>query len=321
MWLTAALLSAVFGAMSTLLIKQFVKRTDSTFATALRTGVVLLIAWVIAWQGGTLEKMQAISRRCILYIILSGVSTALSWLFYYRALSRGDADKIMAIEKSSILVTLSIAILAFGERSHLAVKLAGMAVIAAGLCLLVKPGRPAGENGLPAEHPAGSSAGSWIPFAFLASLFAALNTVFAKLGVSGMSSSLATALNTSVVMVVVWAVVLAELRSGRLKAAPAESGESVDTSPDSPGSGFTGLTTRREVFWIAVSGAATGACWLCYYYAVKYGPLSVVVPVNKMSVPIAVIYSHFVFGERMQPRERAGMAGIVCGMMAVAVLG
>ena len=97
--------------------------------------------------------------------------------------------------------------------------------------------------------------------------------------------------------------------------------ESGDVSTDSPGSGFTGLTTRREVFWIAVSGAATGACWLCYYYAVKYGPLSVVVPVNKMSVPIAVIYSHFVFGERMQPRERTGMAGIVCGMMAVAVLG
>ena len=317
MWLTAAFFSAVFGAMATLLIKQFVKKTDSTLATALRTGVVLLIAWVIAWQAGALQSMQAISRQCILYIMLSGVSTALSWLFYYRALTRGDADKIMAIEKSSILVTLTIAILAFGEQSHLAVKLAGMAVIAAGLCLLVRSARTAGGEGRPDGRTAAGSGRSWLPYAFLASLFAALNTVFAKLGVSGMSSSLATALNTSVVMVVVWAVVLAELRTGRLKAVPERTGAvSADRS-----SGMMALTTCREVFWIAVSGAATGACWLCYYYAVKYGPLSVVVPVNKLSVPIAVIYSHFVFGERMQPRERAGMAGIVCGMMAVAVLG
>ena len=320
MWLTAAFLSAVFGAMATLLIKQFVKKTDSTLATALRTGVVLAVSWAAAWQTGSLQAPEGISLRCMVYILLSGISTALSWLFYYRALTGGDADKLMAIEKSSILAALAIAIVFFGERSHLMVKLAGMAVIGIGLLLLLKPGRSEKMSGRFADRAFGTGGNAWITFAFLASLFAALNTVFAKLGVTGMSSNLAAALNTSVVMAVVWAVVLLEAKTGRLQKKPDPEKVPGADSPDRIGNLFS-LTSRKEVFWIAVSGAATGACWLCYYYAVKYGPLSVVVPVNKLSVPVAVVYSHFVFGERMRPRECAGMAGIVCGMMAVAVFG
>ena len=305
MWLAAAFLSAVFSAMATLLIKQFVKETDSTLATALRTGVVLVIAWIIAAQAGALRDICAISRKCLLYIVLSGVSTALSWLFYYRALTKGDADKVMAIEKSSILVTLSAAVVLFGEHSHLPVKLTGMCVIAAGLYLLLKPAASEQEA---ARSPAPKTDSSgWLPYAFLAAMFSALNTIFAKLGVTGMSSSLATALNTSVVLPVVWAVVLLEAKTGFGRERNSKS--------------LFSTVSGKEAFWIAVSGLTTGICWLCYYYAVKYGPITVVVPVNKLSVPIAVLYSHFVFGEQMKPRERAGMTGIVCGMLAVAVLG
>ena len=308
MWLPAAFLSAIFGAMATLVIKQFVTETDSTLATALRTCVVLAVSWLMTWRAGSAGTMGSLPLWSVVFIILSGISTALSWLCYYRALTGGEADKVMAIEKASILMTLILAITIFGERSHLPVKLVGMGIMAGGLYLLASQNRA----GAPAQkgESRGEKKDPWLAFAFMAAVFSSLNTVFSKLGVSVMDSNLATAVNTTVMMPVVWAVACWKMRPAAGQNAFADPGRNRKLTE----------VSRREFGWITVSGLATGACWLCYYYAVKYGPVSVVLPVNKLSVPIAVIYSYVALGERMKRQEMAGVTGIVFGMLTVAVL-
>ena len=181
----------------------------------------------------------------------------------------------------------------------------GVLLAAGGLSHCRRAGAPAQKG-----ESRGEKKDPWLAFAFMAAVFSSLNTVFSKLGVSVMDSNLATAVNTTVMMPVVWAVACWKMRPAAGQNAFADPGRNRKLTE----------VSRREFGWITVSGLATGACWLCYYYAVKYGPVSVVLPVNKLSVPIAVIYSYVALGERMKRQEMAGVTGIVFGMLTVAVL-
>lgn len=289
MWLIAAVGSALFAGVTAILAKLGVRETDSDLVTALRTCVVLVFSWLMVLVVGSAGTLAQVTPRSALFLVLSGLATGASWLCYFRALSLADVSRVAPIDKSSTALSVLLAIALFCETEGLALKLAGTALLLAGTLLMA-----AGEkDGAPRD--AGPRDRRWAVFVVLSAVFAALTSVLAKVGVEGVESNLATALRTGVVLVMAWAIVLARGKQRQL-----------------------GGIDRREAAFIALSGVATGASWLCYYYAIQNGPVSVVVPVDKLSILVTVAFSALVLHERVGRRELVGLALLVTGTLAIA---
>ena len=273
-WLLMAVLSAVFAGLTSVLAKCGIKKTDSDVATALRTIVVLVFSWVMVFIVGSYPTITAIGGKSLLFLVLSGFATGASWICYFKALSMGDINKVVPIDKSSTILTVLLAIICFGETGNLAVKLIGTALLAVGIFLMIekKQSEAHGENK------------SWMIYAVLSAVFAALTSILAKVGISGVESNLGTAIRTAVVLIMAWVVVLAKGKQTQLK-----------------------TLDKKELVFIVLSGFATGASWLCYYYAIQNGIVSVVVPIDKMSVLIAVGFSFFVFKEKLSVKAVIGL--------------
>lgn len=289
MWLLAACGSALFAGATAVLVKLGVRETDSDLATALRTCVVLAFSWLMVFVVGSQGTLAQVTSRSAAFLVLSGLATGASWLCYFRALSLADVSRVAPIDKSSTALTVLLAIALFGETEGLPLKLAGTALLLVGTLLMAAGEKDdACPGGAPCDR-------RWAVFAVFSAVFAALTSILAKAGVEGVESNLATALRTGVVLVMAWAIVLARGKQHQL-----------------------GGIDRREAAFIALSGVATGASWLCYYYAIQNGPVSVVVPVDKLSILVTVAFSALVLRERLGRREFVGLALLVAGTLAIA---
>jgi transporter family protein len=138
MWWTYALLSAVFAALTAILAKIGVKGIDSNVATAVRTSVVLVLAWGVVALQGNLGAVAAIPRGPMLFLVLSAVATGASWLFYFKALQLGTASLVSAVDKSSLALTIILAALFLGETLTLKTAI-GCTLIIAGTAVIVWP--------------------------------------------------------------------------------------------------------------------------------------------------------------------------------------
>lgn len=346
MWLTAAVLSALFAGLTSVLAKCGIKKTDSDVATALRTVIVLLFSWLMAFIAGSAGAIRHIDVKSLIFLILSGLATGASWLCYFKALSMGDVNKVVPIDKSSTILTVLLAMVIFQETEHLGTKLAGTALLAAGIFLMLerrkakdmeaakaaiwdreaqreidqsksvqsdpiqtnpaqgrsvqselvqtKPAQTKSAQG--GELPGGTEGGSWALYAVLSAIFAALTSILAKVGITDVESNLGTAVRTGVVLIMAWIIVFVKGKQRSI--------QRID---------------KRELLFIGFSGLATGASWLCYYYAIQNGVVSVVVPIDKLSIIVTVICSRFLFGERLTPRGLAGLALMVAGTLVMAV--
>lgn len=136
MWFVFALLSAVFAALTSILAKVGIEGVNSNLATALRTVVVLAMAWGMVFLTNAQSGIGQISRRSWLFLILSGLATGASWLCYYRALQIGEASKVVPIDKLSVVITLVLAFVFLHEKVT-AKSTIGCALIAAGTLLMV----------------------------------------------------------------------------------------------------------------------------------------------------------------------------------------
>lgn len=286
LWLLMAVLSAVFAGSATILAKCGIEKTDSDIATALRTAVVLLFSWGMVFLVGSAGTIGEIAPKSFLFLVLSGLATGASWICYFKALSVGDVNKVVPVDKSSTILTVLLAIVLFGETKHLAVKLICTAVLALGVFLMIEK-----KNG-----QAKNEKRSWLPYAVASAVFAALTSVLAKIGITGVESNLGTAIRTGVVLLMAWGIVFAKGKAPALK-----------------------TLDRRELVFIVLSGFATGASWLCYYYAIGNGVVSVVVPIDKMSVLITVLFSFFVFRERLSKKALAGLVLMVLATVSMAI--
>jgi len=284
MWLMMAVLSAVFAGLTSILAKCGIRRTDSDLATALRTVVVLLFSWGMAVLAGSAGDATAISGKSMLFLLLSGAATGASWLCYFKALSLGDVSQVAPVDKMSTVLTVLLAILLFGETANLPFKMSGTALLTAGI--LTMAGQKRTDN----------TRRGWLPYAVLSAVFAALTSILAKIGITGVESNLGTAIRTGVVLVMAWLVVFLRGKQGQLR--------SLD---------------RQELGFIALSGLATGASWLCYYNAIQNGIVSVVVPVDKLSIVVTVIISRMVLHERLSRKMLLGLVLMVCGTLIMAV--
>ena len=192
MWVIYALGSALFAGITSILAKAGIKETSSNVATALRTVVVLLFSWLMVLIVGSQDTIAGVSSKTLIFLVLSGLATGASWLCYFRALQLGDVNKVVPVDKSSIILTVLLAIIFLGETENLGVKLAGIAIIGVGTYLMIQkqPGEP--------KTVVGSR---WLVYAALSAVFASLTSILGKIGISGVESNLGTAIRTIVVPV------------------------------------------------------------------------------------------------------------------------
>ncbi|MBR6657555.1 MAG: EamA family transporter [Oscillospiraceae bacterium] len=287
MWLLAAAGSAFFAGLTSILAKCGIRKTDSDVATAIRTGIVLVFSWIMVFVSGSLGTIFEISPKSFLFLALSGISTGASWICYFKALSLGNVNKVVPIDKSSTILTVILAIFFFGETENLLVKLFCTAFLALGIFLMIEK-----------KDYSGESKKGWMVYAVLSAVFAAATSILAKIGIEGVESNLGTALRTIVVLAMAWAVVFLKGKQKELK--------SID---------------NKELGFICLSGIATGASWLCYYYAIQNGVVSIVVPIDKLSILIAVAFSYFVFGEKLSKKSGFGLFLMAAATVFMALFG
>ncbi|MEK7591864.1 MAG: EamA family transporter [Patescibacteria group bacterium] len=134
-WLSYALLSAFFASLTAILAKIGIKGVDSNIATAIRTVVILLFAWSIVLYQGTFKQLQSLSRFSLVFLILSGIATGLSWLFYFRALQLGKASEVAPIDKLSLIFTIILAALILKEKVTISTFIGGILMVAGALCI------------------------------------------------------------------------------------------------------------------------------------------------------------------------------------------
>jgi len=285
-WIVAAILSSFFAGLTSILAKCGIKKTDSDVATALRTVVVLIFSWIMVFVVGSADTIKNIDTKSLIFLVLSGLATGASWICYFKALSIGDVNKVVPIDKSSTVLSVLLAIILFDETQNLYIKLICTAVLAAGIFLMVD--KKQSENK--------ASGKGWMLYAVFAAIFAALTSVLAKAGISGVESNLGTAIRTCVVLVMAWVIVLIKGKQSELK--------NLD---------------KKELVFISLSGLATGASWLCYYYAMQKGILSVVVPIDKLSLVVSVAFSYLVFKEKLSLKAFVGLLLMVCATVAMAI--
>lgn len=286
MWIVAAVLSAVFAGLTTIFSKCGVKTCHSDVATAVRTSVVLIFAWIVVFATGAHQTIAEISVKSLVFLLLSGVATGASWICYFKALSLGEASKVAAVDKSSAVLSVLFAISFFPDERRLwQVKLVCLAAIAVGTFLMtdVKRGGDKGKFG-------------WLIFALLSAVFAAATSILAKIGIENVDSNLATAIRTCVVFVMAWLIVFGK-REGK----------------------FMKALKVRELVFLVLSGIATGVSWLLYYYAIAQGQVSVVVPIDKLSILITVLFSVAVLREKLSVKAWLGLALLTGGTVCMAV--
>ncbi|OXT05979.1 EamA family transporter [Thermoanaerobacterium sp. CMT5567-10] len=130
MWKLYAILSALFAALTSILAKIGIKGVDSNLATAIRTTVIIFLSWGIVFAAGTQYGMKNLTKENWLFLILSGLATGLSWLFYYKAIALGNVSKVAPIDKSSIVMTLILSYIILGEHFDLKTLIAGILITA-----------------------------------------------------------------------------------------------------------------------------------------------------------------------------------------------
>lgn len=283
MWIIFAFGSALFAGLTAVLAKCGIRQTDSTAATAIRTIVVFIFAWIMVAITGAWPQAGTIGLKTLLFLILSGLSTGASWLCYFKALQTGDINKVVPIDKTSTILTVLLAFLLLHEPISPA-GTAGMACIAVGTWMMIEKKE---------SHSTQSGNGSWLLYAIGSAVFASLTAILGKIGITGINSSLGTAIRTGVVLVMAWGMVFL---TGKQR---------ICTVP------------KRELLFICLSGLATGGSWLCYYRALQEGPASVVVPIDKLSILVSAAFSYFVFHEKLTRKTGSGLLLIVAGTMAM----
>ena len=286
MWILMAILSAVFAGLTSILAKCGIKKTDSDVATALRTVVVLVFSWIMVFIVGSYNSIGDIGLTSLIFLVLSGLATGASWICYFKALSMGDINKVVPIDKSSTILTVLLAIICFGETSNLWMKLLATLILAVGIFLMV-------EKKITDKVASGKS---WMIYAIFSAIFAAATSILAKVGISGVESNLGTAIRTGVVLIMAWIIVFARKKHVQLA-----------------------YLDKKELLFICFSGIATGASWLCYYYAIQNGIVSVVVPIDKMSILVTVTFSYFVFKEKLSKKAFLGLALMLTGTLLMAI--
>lgn len=286
MWVLFAFGSAFFAGITSILAKCGIKKTDSNVATAIRTIVVLIFSWIMVFVVNAQGQITAVSAKTWIFLILSGAATGASWLCYFKALQLGDVNRVVPIDKSSTILTIILAFIFLKEEIN-ALRLVCVVLIAVGTYMMITKKEISQEE----QNKAKGSHG-WLFYAVLSAVFASLTSILGKVGIEGINSNLGTAIRTIVVLIMAWIVVFVTGKQHTIK-----------------------YIEKKELGFICLSGLATGGSWLCYYKALQDGLASVVVPIDKLSIVVSIVFSYVVFKEKLTIKSFAGLVLIIAGTL------
>ena len=286
MWILFAFGSAFFAGLTSILAKCGIKDTDSNVATALRTIVVVIFSWIMVFIVGSQNTISQISTRTLIFLILSGIATGASWLCYFKALQVGDINKVTPIDKSSTILTMLMAFILLGEEITF-IKGGSMILIGTGTYLMITK-----KENVHIEK----KNNIWLLFALGSAIFASLTSILGKVGIENVDSTLGTAIRTVVVLIMAWIVVFVTKKQNTVK--------HID---------------KNSWLFLILSGFATGGSWLCYYKALQTGPASVVVPIDKLSILVTIVFSYIVFKEKLNKKSALGLLLIVIGTLSLLI--
>lgn len=289
MWLLYAIGSSFFAGITAILVKIGVENTNSNLLTALRTIVVLIFSWIMVFVVGSQGTIGDVSAKTLIFLCASGITTGASWICYFHALQIGNVNVVVPIDKSSVVLTIFLGVIFLGEEMNL-VKFICVAGIAVGTYLMIEKKKVSVEEGQKKSKGA-------IFYAFMSALFASLTALLSKIGIVGIESNLGTAIRTIIVLIMAWIIVF---YTGDYK-------------------GIRNISKKSWTF-IVLSGIATGLSWLCYYRALQDGPISVVLPIDKLSTLVSIAFAYIVFKERLTKKSGLGLALIVAGTLGMVVL-
>jgi len=287
-WLFFASGAAVFAALTTVLAKIGLKNVDSHLATAIRTMVVLVFAWLMVFIVGSQNEIFTASGRSWAFLVMSGLAAGASWLCFFRALQLGSVNQVVPIDKSSTIMTMILAFIFLGEPMG-AATVAGMVLIAVGTWLMLERRKATSTTGGPDDSPGRKS---WLFFALLAAVFASLTAILGRIGIADIEANLGTAIRTIAVVPMSWLMVFITKGHKRI------------TSID-----------RKSWIFLLLSGVATGASWLLFYRALQLGTASLVVPVDKLSIVLTMGFARVFLGERFSRRSIVGLVLLTVGTL------
>lgn len=284
MWIIFAFGSALFAGLTSILAKCGIKNTDSNVATALRTIIVLIFSWIMVFISKSQSTLYNINTKTLIFLILSGIATGASWLCYFKALQIDDVNKVTPIDKSSTILTMLMAFIFLGEEITF-IKGISMILIGIGTYLMIiKKENVTVEN----------KSNAWLIYALGSAIFASLTSILGKVGIENIDSTLGTAIRTIVVLIMAWIVVFVSKKQNTIR--------DID---------------KNSWIFLFLSGIATGGSWLCYYRALQMGPASIVVPIDKLSILVTIVFSYIVFKEKLNKKSALGLLLIVIGTLSL----
>ncbi|MBT2640374.1 MULTISPECIES: GRP family sugar transporter [unclassified Bacillus (in: firmicutes)] len=279
-----ALLAALFASFTAILAKIGIEDVDSNLATAVRTIVVVIMAYVMVLITGQTENIMEVSTKSFIFLVLSGLTTGLSWLAFFKAIQIGDVSKVVPIDKASVVLTILLSFIVLREPATMPV-VAGGVIISIGTFVLIGKDKKKKK-----QRKKVFNTKSYIFLAIISAVFAALTNILAKIGIEDVDSNVATFIRTVVIIIFAWGIVFFQGTVKQLK-----------------------RISRKSYIFLILSGAATGFSWLCYFAALAIGKVSIVNPIDKFSVVLTMILSFIILKEKPTKSTIAGAVLITIG--------
>lgn len=276
MGIALALLAAFFASITNILAKIGIKNIHSNLATAIRTIIVLMMAFFMVIITGKIETITTLSVKSFLFLVLSGLSTGLSWLLFFKALSIGDVSKVVPIDKASIVLTLLLSFIVLDEAPTPLI-VSGGALISLGTFILISKDHQ--------KHRYTRSQ-SYLLYAIFGAVFASLTSILAKIGLEDIDSNTATFIRTIVILIFSWSIVLVQRSYKEMK-----------------------LISKKSYIFLILSGMATGLSWICYFAALAIADVSIVAPIDKFSVVLTMVLGFVILKEK--PTKETLVGGFI----------
>lgn len=276
MWIIFAVLAAIFSGLTTVFAKVGVAKANSTLVTGLRTIVILIFSVIVFIFLG--DGFKNLNLKTIFFIVLSGITTALLWICYFKALSLADVSMVTPIDKLSIVVTLILSFFFLKEKITI-IKIVSMIFMISGTFLMVNRKEKNGE-------------GNWFIYALLTALFTSLATILGKIGIKDINPNLGTMLRTIIILIIIWGVIFVKKEYKDIK-----------------------NINKKNILFIILSGISTGLSWLFYFMALKKGEASIVFPIEKLSAVVAILISVIFLKEKLNKKRKIGFTFIISGTL------
>ncbi len=283
MWIIFALLAAFFAGVTTVFAKAGITNVDSTLATAIRTTIILIFTIIIVLIVKSYVDIYKINFKIGLFLILSGITTALLWLSYFKALELADVNKVAPVDKTSIILTLILSSIFLHEKITY-IKIISMILLLIGTVLMTyKKDNNKTDN-------------KWLLFAILTAIFTSLATILGKIGINNIESNFGTMIRTIIVFLIIWIFTISKGKFKDIK-----------------------FINKKSWIFIILSGITTGLSWLCYFKALQLGEASLVFPMEKLSIVVAVLFSSLYLKEKLNYKSILGLFLIIVATLLLII--